>query len=61
METRETIADRIVSMSATIRRSVQNSNVYGAYGIMSSHNQNDAERGPFFTEVFVEIPYSKDQ
>jgi hypothetical protein len=36
-ETRETIADRIVSMPATIRRSAQNSNVYTAYGIMSSH------------------------
>ena len=36
-ETRENIADRIVSMPATIRRSAQNANVYRAYGIMSRH------------------------
>ncbi len=36
-ETRETIADRIVSMPVTIKRSAQKSNVYRAHGIMSSH------------------------
>jgi hypothetical protein len=34
-DSRETIAERIVSMPATISRSAQNSNVYGAYRIMS--------------------------
>jgi hypothetical protein len=38
-EIRETIADRIVSMPATIRRSAQNSKVFGVYGIMSSDNE----------------------
>jgi len=33
---------RIVSMSATIRRSAQNSNVYGGYGIMSSDSIGEA-------------------
>ena len=40
-ETRETIADGIASMPATIRRSAQNSNVFRAYGIMSSDNFSD--------------------